>query len=59
MPRYLFRVQYLYTDGTSAYEPVCVDADTEAEAEVDVSAATDRYPTLVGATKTITLVTTV
>lgn len=58
MPRYLFRVQYLYTDGTSAYEPVCVDAATEQDAEDDVMAATARYPAATGATRTLTLVTT-
>lgn len=58
MPRYLYRVQYLYTDGTSSYEPIALDADTEADAEADVLAATERYPTAVGATRTVTLVST-
>jgi hypothetical protein len=52
-------VQYVYTDGTSSYEPVCVDAATEALARADVDAATTRYPAAVGATKTLTLVTTI
>ena len=59
MPRYLFRVQYTLTDGSITYEPVCVDAATEAAARTDVDAATERYRIAVGATKTLTLVTTV
>ena len=59
MPRYLFRVEYVYADGTSAYEPVCVDAATEQAAADEVAAATARYPAAVGATKTVTLVLTV
>ena len=59
MPRYLFRVQYTLTDGSITYEPVCVDAATESDARTDVDTATMRYPTAVGATKTLTLVTTV
>lgn len=62
MPRYLFRVQYDYADGrtpiagvTSSYEPVCIEADTEAQALVEVTAATSRYTTAVGVTRTITL----
>ena len=56
MPRYLYRVQYVYTDGTSAYEPVCVAAATQQEAEDEVNDATSRYPAALGATKTLTLV---
>jgi hypothetical protein len=51
-------VQYTYTDDSVSYEPVCVDAATEADAEADVDAATDRYPVEVGASKTLTLVST-
>ena len=58
MPRYLYRVEYIHTDGTSSYEPVCVDAASEADAEAEVDAATERYPAAVGATKTLTLVST-
>lgn len=57
--RFLFRVQYLYADGTHSYEPVCVEAATEQAARDDVEAATTRYPAAVGATKTLTLVTAV
>ncbi len=67
MPRYLYRVQYTYTAGPDAtnvdmalgsvtYEPMTVDAATEAEAEADVFAATARYPAAVGATRTVTRV---
>lgn len=59
MPRYLYRVTYTYTDGTSSYEPVCVDAATEDDAEAEVNTATERYPRTVGATKTLTLVSTI
>ena len=59
MPRYLYRVTYTYADGSVAHEPVAVDAATAADAEADVDEATDRYPAMVGATKTLTLVTTV
>jgi hypothetical protein len=52
----LYRVQYVYTDGTSAYEPVCVAAATQQEAEDEVNDATSRYPAALGATKTLTLV---
>lgn len=52
-------MQYVYTDGTSAYEPVCVDAATQQAAEDDVDAATARYPAAVGATKTVTLVSVI
>jgi len=58
MFRYLFRVQYLFPDDTSTYEPVCVRAETEVAARAEVDAATDRYPSLVGATKAITLILT-
>jgi hypothetical protein len=55
--RYLFRVQYTFSDGTQSYELVCVrDADNnEAGARVQVSDATSRYKTLMGATTTSTL----
>ncbi len=54
MKRYLYRVQYTYTSGPDAanvdralgsvtYEPVCVDAATEAAALTEVEGATDRY----------------
>jgi hypothetical protein len=63
MPRYLFRVQYIYKDDSyvkfPVYESIAVDAATEADAEAEVDAATQRYPKLVGATKTLTLVLTV
>jgi hypothetical protein len=56
MPRYLFRVQYLYADGTHSYEPVCVDAATEQVARDDVEAATERYRVAAGATTILTRV---
>ena len=62
MQRYLYRVRYDYADGTtpiagvtSSYEPVCIRAATEAAALTEVTAATARYPTAIGATRTITL----
>lgn len=58
MPRYLYRVTYTHSDETQSHEPVCVDADTEAAAEAEVDAATERYPAAVGATKALTLVST-
>jgi len=69
MPRYLFRVAYTIGAGVDAvgvdgaigsvtYEPVCVDAATEAEARTAVEAATDRYKAAVSATRTLTLVST-
>lgn len=58
MNRYLFRVQYTYSDDSVSYEPVCTRAETEAEALTDVTAATVRYATAVGATRTFTLVVT-
>jgi hypothetical protein len=62
MQRFLFRVQYTWTDeadeAQTTYEPVCVRADTEAEALADVTTATTRYTTAVGATRTITLTLT-
>lgn len=58
MNRYLFRVQYTYSDATVSYEPVVVRAETEAAARTEVDDATERYPTLMGATKTLTLVLT-
>lgn len=57
--RYLWRVQYTYRDGSVTYEPVCVRAETEAAARTEViDAATKRYAEAVGATRTLTLVTT-
>lgn len=63
--RYLFRVTYTLPDGMAAvpgastvYEPVSVRAETEAAALTDVTTATTRYLTAVGATRTITLVGT-
>ena len=58
MERFLYRVQYTYPDGTSAYEPVCVRAvdDDVTAALAEVDGATQRYPLAVGATKTLTLV---
>lgn len=67
MPRYLFRVQYTIGAGPDAvgvdgalgsvvYEPVCVDAATEAAAVTDVESATARYMAAVTATRTVTLV---
>ena len=65
MQRYLFRVAYTYADGatpiagiTVAYEPTCVRAEDEASARAAVLAATTRYLTAVGATKTVTLILT-
>jgi len=65
MNRYLYRVAYAYADGmtpivgviTTAYEPVCVRATTEAAALDEVTGLT-RYMTAAGVTRTITLVTT-
>lgn len=59
MARYIYRAQYTYKDGTSSYERVVVEAASEAAAFANVDAATDRYPKLVGATKTLTLLQTV
>lgn len=70
MPRYLYRVQYTIgagpdeagadgAVGSVTYEPVAVDAATEASARTAVEAATDRYKAMVSATRTLTLVTTV
>jgi len=58
--RFLFRVQYTYDDGTSSYEAVCVRAadDDEAAARAEVLAATSRYATAVGATRTLTVTLT-
>ena len=65
MNRYLYRAQYTLPDGavpiagtSVTYEPICVRALTEAAALVEVTAATSRYPTAVGATVTLTLVLT-
>lgn len=58
MQRFLFRVQYTHRDGTVAYESVCVRAadGDEAAARAEVEGATSRYMTVVGATRTLTLV---
>jgi hypothetical protein len=60
--RYLYRATYTIAvedDADSvSYEPVCVRALTEADALAEVDAATDRYPDAVGATKTLTLIST-
>lgn len=58
MERFLFRVTYTDADGLTAYEPVCVRAETEAEALDEVEAATARYKTAVGSTRTVTLTLT-
>lgn len=58
MARYLFQVTYTLPDGTVAHEPHAIDAATQADAEAEVDAATQRYPAMVGATKAITLVLT-
>ena len=58
MNRYLFRVQYTFSDATVAYEAVCIRAATEAAALTDVTTATSRYMTAVGATRTISLTLT-
>jgi hypothetical protein len=58
MPRYLFRVRYDFADGTYTYEPVCVDAATETDAETEVDTATERFRAASNATKTLTLVST-
>lgn len=57
MQRYLYRVAYTHADGSVAYEPVCVQAVDETAAQTEVEAVTTRYPTAVGATRTVTLVT--
>ena len=57
MQRFLYRVQYTYPDDTSSYELVCVraeDGDTVA-AQAEVDDATQRYPRVTNATKTLTL----
>lgn len=56
MNRYLYRVQYTHEDDSIAYEPVCVRAASEAEAQADVEAGTARYRDAVKATRTLTLV---
>jgi hypothetical protein len=53
--RYLWRVQYLYPDATTAYEPVCVRADTEAAARAEVESATERHRRATNATRVLTL----
>ena len=59
MARYIYRAQYTYKDGSVSYERVVVEAASEAAALADVDAATDRYPKLIGATKTLVLLQTV
>ena len=56
MNRYLFQVRYDYPDGSGTYEPVCIDAASEAAATTDVLAATARHATLTNATRTTTVV---
>jgi len=58
MNRYLFRVQYTYDDASVSYEAVCIRAATEAAATIEVTAATDRYTTVMHVTRTITLTLT-
>lgn len=58
MSRYLYRVTYTLADGSVTYEPMAVETATEAEAEAEVDASTQRYPAAVGATKTLTLIST-
>jgi hypothetical protein len=57
--RYLFRVQYTFSDGTSCYEPVCIEAATEQAARDEVATATTRFLTVARATRTVTLVLSV
>jgi hypothetical protein len=59
MPRYMFRVEYTYSDDTVSYEPVCVDATDEADARTQVEAATDRYLSAAASSRTLTVVTVV
>jgi hypothetical protein len=56
--RFLYRVQYTYSDATSSYELVCVRAadDDVASAAAEVDDATERYARATKATKTMTLV---
>lgn len=58
MQRFLYRVQYTYTDATVSYEPVCVRAaDGDAVAALaEVQTATARHAKYTGATRTYTLV---
>lgn len=58
MQRFLCRVTYTHADGTSSHEPVCVRAadGDETAALAEVTTATTRYMTAVGATRTITVV---
>lgn len=58
MQRFLFRVEYVYADSPSSFEPVCVRAadDDESAARAEVTAATARYAAAAGATRTITLI---
>jgi hypothetical protein len=55
--RFLWRVTYTYSDGTSSHEAVCVRAadGDEAAARTEVEAATSRYLQASRATRTITL----
>ena len=53
--RYLFRVRYDYPDATVSYEPICIRAESEAAARTEADAATERYPSLLKATKVLTL----
>lgn len=55
---YQFRVTYSFPDADtpySTYEPVCVRATTQADAETEVDEATTRYEEASGATKTVEL----
>lgn len=60
MQKFLYRVQYTFSDGTTTYEPVCVraaDGDT-ASAQAEVEGATARFLAVSGVvSRTITLVT--
>lgn len=62
MNRYLFRVAYYYPDAEpapyTAYEPVCVRAETETAAMAEVDSATQRWERFSGAVKTMTLLLT-
>jgi hypothetical protein len=57
--RFLYRVTYTLSDESVTYEPVCVRAadDDVDSAQAEVEAATERFMTAVGATRTLTLVT--
>ena len=58
MTRYLFRVQYTKPDGSVTYEPVCIRAETEAVARVELDDATERYAKFVNASRTYTISST-